>query len=164
MTDDQKFTRRDMLSSTLRALAAGSAAGAVFPAFARALSTPTALTVYKDASCGCCGNWVTHMRENGFAPKVTDRSDMNVLKDSMGVPVALRSCHTAVAGKYLIEGHVPAADVKRLLMTAPSGVLGLAAPGMPNGSPGMEGPGKPDRYAVIAFNANGTTSVFARHG
>jgi hypothetical protein len=79
------------------------------------------------------------------------------------VPAALRSCHTAVAGKYVIEGHVPAADVKRLLATKPAGTLGLAAPGMPAGSPGMEMGPRHDRYDVIAFGAKGSTNVFAQH-
>ena len=151
-----------MLTSTLRAVAA--VAGAMLPTIAGGMTARTPLTVYKDASCRCCGKWVMHMRENGFSPKVADRTDMDALKDSMGVPNGLRSCHTAIAGKYIIEGHVPAADVKRLLSTMPHGVLGVAAPGMPGGSPGMEGTGKPDVYTVIAFGANGDTSVFARHG
>ena len=162
--DTPDVTRREMLATALRMVAAGSLAGAMVPTRARASEAPMALTVYKDPSCGCCAKWVTHMRENGFAPKVTDRSDMTALKDSMGIPVALRSCHTAVAGKYVVEGHVPAGDVRRLLATAPRGLVGLAAPGMPSGSPGMEGPAKADQYAVIAFAANGSTSVFARHG
>ena len=92
-----------------------------------------------------------------------DRSDMDTLKESLGVPAALRSCHTAVAGKYVIEGHVPASDVKRLLAAKPAGTLGLAAPGMPAGSPGMEMGPRHDRYDVIAFAAKGSTSVFAQH-
>jgi len=89
---------------------------------------------------------------------------MNELKDSLGIPAALRSCHTAVVGKLLIEGHVPAEDIKRLISTTPKGVLGLAAPGMPSGSPGMEMPGRADRYDVLAFTADGKTHVFATHG
>jgi hypothetical protein len=79
------------------------------------------------------------------------------------VPASLRSCHTAVVGKYVIEGHVPAADLKRLVASAPKGVLGIAVPEMPAGSPGMEMAGRKDRYDVIAFSADGKTSVFARH-
>lgn len=164
MMDTPDVTRREMLATALRVLAAGSLAGAMLPTRARASEVPLALTVYKDPSCGCCAKWVTYMRENGFAPNVTDRTDMAALKDSIGIPVALRSCHTALAGKYLIEGHVPAGEVRRLLATAPRGLLGLAVPGMPSGSPGMEGPARADQYSVIAFAANGSTSVFARHG
>jgi hypothetical protein len=126
-------------------------------------TTPSSITVYKDPSCGCCTKWVAHLQANGFAPQVRDRTDMDALKDSLGIPSALRSCHTAVAGKYLIEGHVPAADVKRLLAAAPPKIVGLAVPGMPSGSPGMEVGGPADRYDVHAFDANGSTHVFARH-
>jgi hypothetical protein len=133
------------------------------PSVSAAAPKPIAITVYKDPSCGCCTKWVSHLQANGFAPDVHDRSDMDTLKDSLGVPAALRSCHTAVAGKYVIEGHVPAADVKRLLATKPAGTLGLAAPGMPAGSPGMEMGPRHDRYDVIAFGAKGSTNVFAQH-
>jgi hypothetical protein len=124
---------------------------------------PTSITVYKDPSCGCCKSWVEHLRANGFAPDVHDRSDMAALKDSLGVPTALRSCHTAVAGAYVIEGHVPAADVKQLLMAKPAKKVGVAVPGMPAGSPGMEMGGRADRYDVIAFAPGGATHIFARH-
>jgi hypothetical protein len=133
------------------------------PDDAFAASAPIPLTVYKDPSCGCCTKWVTYLKANGFAPIAKDRSDMDALKDSLGVPAALRSCHTAVAGKFVIEGHVPAADVKRLLSTKPKGVVGIAAPGMPAGSPGMEMPGRADKYDVIAFGTDGKTHVFASH-
>ena len=86
------------------------------------------------------------------------------VKMRFGVPAALRSCHTAVMGKFVIEGHVPAADMKRLFTTAPRGVLGLAVPGMPSGSPGMETPGRSDRYEVLSFSPDGATRVFATHG
>ena len=132
------------------------------PADARAEGT-IKITVYKDPSCGCCTKWVEHLRASGLRPTVHDRSDMDALKDSLGVPASLRSCHTAVVGKYVIEGHVPAADLRRLLARAPKGVLGIAVPDMPAGSPGMEMPGQRDRYDVVAFSASGTTSVFARH-
>ena len=121
------------------------------------------ITVYKDPSCGCCIKWVSHLQANGFAPEVHDRSDMNALKDSLGVPPALRSCHTAVVGKYVIEGHVPAADLKRLLVAKPAGTVGLAVPGMPVGSPGMEMGDRSAEYAVVAFSATGSTRVFAKH-
>jgi hypothetical protein len=88
---------------------------------------------------------------------------MDALKNSLGVPIALRSCHTAVAGRYLIEGHVPAGDLKRLLATAPKKIIGLAVPDMPAGAPGMEVPGRADRYDVLAFAADGSTTPFARH-
>src|SRR5258708_23210712 len=112
----------------------------------RAETTSVQLTVYKDPSCGCCTKWVAHLRANGFTPTVRDRGDMETLKDRLGVPVALRSCHTAVLGRFLIEGHVPASDMKRLLLLAPSGVAGLAVPGMPAGSTRMETPRPAERY------------------
>ena len=135
----------------------------LLPRIARAVPKPTSITVYKDPSCGCCTKWVDHLRANGFAPEVHDRSDMQALKDSLGVPVALRSCHTAVAGAYVIEGHVPAADMKQLLATKPAKTVGVAVPGMPAGSPGMEMGGRADRYDVIAFAPGGVTRIFAHH-
>lgn len=160
--NETRITRREMLASLAGSIVAGLAIGALLPDSARADVAP-ALTVYKDPSCGCCTKWVEHLRAAGLKPTVRDRSDMDALKDSLGVPVPLRSCHTAVAGKYVIEGHVPADDLKRLVARAPKGVLGIAVPDMPAGAPGMEMPGRRDRYDVIAFSANGTTSVFARH-
>lgn len=94
---------------------------------------------------------------------VHDRADMDSLKDSMGVPAPLRSCHTAVVGRYIIEGHVPAADIRSLLATAPRNIVGLAVPGMPAGSPGMEMGARKDRYDVMAFTAKGSATVFRTH-
>ena len=160
----KNITRREWLTSSIAAVAGGAALAALIPSLAQASAAPRAITVYKDPSCGCCKKWVTYLGENGFAPTAKDRSDMDALKDSLGVPVALRSCHTAVIGKFVIEGHVPAADVKKLLATTPKGIIGLAAPGMPAGSPGMEVPGRKDRYDVMAFGADGKSRVFATHG
>jgi hypothetical protein len=158
----EPMSRRAMLASLVRASAMGYGLVAALPAVARA-GDATSVTVYKDPSCGCCTKWVEHLRTAGFQPVVHDRSDMDALKDSLGVPGSLRSCHTAMAGRYVIEGHVPAADVRRLLSAKPKGVLGIAVPDMPAGSPGMEMAGRRDRYDVVAFSANGKTSVFARH-
>ena len=163
MTYDRTMTRRAWIASTLGTIAGGAALSAALPSMAHAGGVPIALTVYKDPSCGCCAKWVTHLKANGFTPAVKDRTDMASLKDSLGIPQALRSCHTAVAGRFVIEGHVPAADVKRLLSSAPKGVLGLAVPDMPAGSPGMETGGRSDRYDVLAFGADGKTHVFAAH-
>ena len=161
---ERNVTRREWLTSSFAALAGGAAITALVSTSARAAEAPRTITIYKDPSCGCCKKWVTHLRENGFATTAKDRSDMDALKDSLGVPVALRSCHTAVIGKFVIEGHVPAADVKKLLATTPKGIIGLAAPGMPAGSPGMEVSGRGDRYDVMAFGADGKARVFATHG
>ena len=165
MTDERRMTRRRWLASVAGSVAGGVALSGILPVFAHADgSVLPAVTVYKDASCGCCTKWVAHLTANGLKPVVKDRTDMPALKDSLGVPAALRSCHTAVAGKYVIEGHVPAADLKRLFSAAPKGVLGLAVPDMPAGSPGMEMAGRSDRFDVIAFSAGGRTQVFAMHG
>jgi hypothetical protein len=164
MNENTVTTRRAWLTSMLGMIAGAAALSALRTDVASAERAGTAITVYKDPSCGCCTKWVAHLGANGFAPVAKDRTDMDALKDSLGVPAALRSCHTAVVGKFVIEGHVPAADVKRLIGTAPKGVLGLAVPGMPGGSPGMEMPGRADRYEVVAFSAGGATKVFATHG
>ena len=160
---DSPLTRRAWIARAAAAALSGAATTALLPRVSAAAPKPTPITVYKDPSCGCCKNWVEHLRANGFAPEVHDRSDMDALKDSLGVPTALRSCHTGVVGRYVIEGHVPATDVKQLLATKPAKTVGLAAPGMPAGSPGMETGGRVDRYDVIAFAPGGATHVFARH-
>ena len=120
-----------------------------------------AVTVYKSPTCGCCTKWVDHLRKHGFQVTAKDTEDMNAIKASLGVPRNLTSCHTAVVGKYVIEGHVPAEDITRLLAEKPK-VVGLAVPGMPAGSPGME-TGRVDRYDVIAFREGLKSSVFAAH-
>ena len=119
------------------------------------------VVVYKSPTCGCCNDWVSHLRENGFKVTVHDRRNMNPIKHQMGVPQRLQSCHTAQVGEYVIEGHVPADDIVRLLRERPA-VQGLTVPGMPMGSPGMEGPRK-DPYEVLTFQPDGKTSVYARH-
>jgi hypothetical protein len=159
---ETKMTRREWVARATGMLCGGVALVSL-PGSAVNATPSAAITVYKDPSCGCCTKWVAHLQANGFAPDVRDRSDMDALKDSLGIPSALRSCHTAVAGKYLIEGHVPAVDVKRLLATTPPKVVGLAVPGMPAGSPGMETGGPADRYDVLAFAPNGSTHVYTRH-
>ncbi len=164
MTIDETMNRRSWLATMLGTIAGGAALGAILPRVSSAAGVAAPLTVYKDPSCGCCTKWVAHLKASGLTPVVKDRADMTSLKDSLGIPTALRSCHTAVAGKYIIEGHVPAADLKRLLATAPKGIVGLAVPDMPSGSPGMEMGGRVDRYDVVAFGADGKTRVFATHG
>lgn len=126
---------------------------------ARAQAAPRVL-VYKNPSCGCCGEWIKHMRASGFRVEVRDVADVALIRRDNAVPEALASCHTALVGGYFIEGHVPAGDVWRLLRERPA-VRGLVVPGMVPGSPGME-QGPPQRYATIAFNGR-NTSVFERH-
>lgn len=117
--------------------------------------------VYKSPTCGCCSKWVAHLEANGFKVEATDVSDMSLVKRSHGIPGALASCHTAIVGDYLVEGHVPAEDIVQLLKQKPA-IKGIAVPGMPIGSPGMEG-SNPEAYDVVSFKANGETEVFSSH-
>ena len=118
-----------------------------------------AITVYKSPSCGCCAKWVDHLEENGFEVKAIDTPDVNVTKAQYGVPGELASCHTALVDGYVVEGHVPADVIKKMLEEKPE-IVGLAVPGMPMGSPGMEG-SRVDKYDIVAFQKDGTHSVFA---
>ena len=120
-------------------------------------------TMLRDPSCGCCTNWADHMREDLEAEvAVVDHPDMSAVKDQHEVPPPLRSCHTMIVDGYVIEGHVPAADIARLLEERPEGVRGLAVPGMPIGSPGMEMGDRTQPYQVVAFGPAGL-SVFASY-
>ncbi|MDO6822222.1 DUF411 domain-containing protein [Marinobacter sp. 1_MG-2023] len=118
--------------------------------------------VYKSPTCGCCTDWVDHLESNGFDVEVTDTHNMNRVKIEAGLSPNLASCHTAFVGDYVIEGHVPANDVHRLIADAPK-VRGLAVPGMPVGSPGMEMGDRKEHYQVLMFNAQGQTKVFSEH-
>ena len=120
------------------------------------------LVVTKSAYCGCCKDWVEHMKKAGFAVQVHEVDDVTPTARKLGVPDKLRSCHTSQIGGYAIEGHVPAADVKRLLATRPK-AAGLAVPGMVAGSPGMEQGGHKEPYQVLLFDKAGKTKVFASH-
>ncbi len=121
------------------------------------------VSVFKDAGCGCCGGWIAHMRTNGFTVTAADISPdrMDVVKSGAGITSDTASCHTALVDGYVVEGHVPASDVQRLLAERPDAV-GLAAPGMPSGSPGMEGAGS-EPYDVLLIHKDGRTEVFASH-
>ena len=121
----------------------------------------TEIVVYKSPTCGCCSKWVDYLRKQGFTVVAHDTSGMTAVKAELGVPDAMASCHTAMVGGYVIEGHVPAADIERLLKEHPK-VVGLAVPGMVTGSPGMEG-GAPEHYKVLSFDAKGGTAVFASY-
>ena len=121
----------------------------------------TAVEVWKDPNCGCCQDWVVHLQANGFAVKVNDTGNAKA-RERLRIPVALGSCHTAQVGGYAIEGHVPAADIRRMLKEKPKAV-GLAVPGMPIGSPGMDGPmygPRSDAYQVMLVLQDGNTRVF----
>ena len=134
-----------------------------------ATNTPTTppaevppITVWKSPSCGCCGKWVEHLKEAGFDVEVIDENAMAPLKNHLGVPPDLASCHTAQIAGYLIEGHVPAGDLHRLLRERPK-LKGLAVPGMPIGSPGMEMGNRIDPYEVVAYLSDGQRWVYSRH-
>jgi hypothetical protein len=131
------------------------------PAQAPAASAPAAIQVYKSPTCGCCSIWVEHLKKHGFVVNATDVQDVSPFRAQHKVPAAVASCHTAIVGGYVVEGHVPAADIQRLLKEKPK-VVGIGVPGMPIGSPGMEG-ANPQPYDVLSFTADGTTAVFSSH-
>ena len=118
------------------------------------------IVVYKSPTCGCCTKWVDHLEGAGFDVEVQDHNDLSPIKAEHGVPMRLQSCHTAKVGDYMVEGHVPADVIQRMLDEKPD-IKGLAVPGMPMGSPGMEGPRK-DNYSVIAVGHDGSMKVYAR--
>jgi hypothetical protein len=138
-----------------------AAQAAAQPSVAPANAQPN-VVVYKNATCGCCALWVDHLRAHGFPVEVHDVDNMSPVKERVGVPPAMGSCHTAEVGGYFIEGHVPAADIQRLLEQKPD-AKGLTVPGMPIGSPGMEQGDRADAYDVYLVNRDGTTSVYASY-
>lgn len=117
------------------------------------------VVVYKSASCGCCNGWVEHLRQAGFRVDARNMTDLRGVNRDAGVPDELLSCHMALVDGYVVEGHVPADQIKRMLADRPD-IIGISAPGMPVGSPGMEGPGARP-YQVIAFDHQGGKSVYA---
>lgn len=128
---------------------------------AAALNAPQSMLVCRDPDCGCCEAWAELVKQRGLVVEVVDHPDMPGLKRSKGVPDQLASCHTALIGGYVIEGHVPFEAVERLLASRPADLVGIAVPGMPLGSPGMEMPdGSRDPFEVIAFTKDGRTTVF----
>ena len=160
-----------MTSSSWRGLALGSLVGLVAAASIVATRTstvsaagaaPTTITVYKTSTCGCCKAWVAYLQENGFAVDAHDIDDaaLSKLTSEKGVPENLESCHTAVVNGYVVEGHVPAADIKRMLAEKPK-IVGLTVPGMVSGTPGM-GP-TPQHFDVLAFDKNGKTQVYSKN-
>ena len=140
------------------------AANLVALAQQKPVSSRTPIVVYKTPTCGCCAMWVEHMRQNGFQPEVHDvsASQVRAVSQAAGLKDEGTSCHTAKVGNFIVEGHVPAADVQRMLNEKPA-IAGIAAPGMPVGSPGMEMGGRKDPYNVIAFTKDGKSTVFSKH-
>lgn len=152
------------LAATGLASATGPASGAGRGSAAGLASAAPQVTVFRNPSCGCCTAWVDHLRANGFTVTVDEVPDTALPRRLAGIPDHLASCHTARVDGYSIEGHVPAADIRRLLAQRPDAV-GLAVPGMPAGSPGMEMPdGRVDRYEVLLVDRTGGTRTWSRHG
>jgi hypothetical protein len=152
------LSRREWLRTSLL-----GAAGAIIvrPEPAAAAPLPV-VTVYKDKGCQCCGKWVQHLTQNGFVVNAQNVDNLDEIKRTMNVPKQLQTCHTAVVGKYVVEGHVPADVIKKMLAEKPA-ILGLGTiPGMPAGSPGMEMGNMKDKYDVIAFDRSGKTRVYAK--
>ena len=139
--------------NTLVAMLFTGAASLVFAA--------ESVTVFKSPYCGCCEKWVEHLRKNGFQVTTKDVSDVPATRRQLGMPDQYGSCHTAKVGNYIVEGHVPASDIQRLLKERPT-ALGLAVPSMPPGSPGMESD-RPLPYQTLLVQRGGATKVFARH-
>lgn len=151
MNRQSVIDRRRFLAASAAMLLAG-------PAFA----ARDVIEVFKSSTCGCCTKWIGHLRANGFEVQAHDVDDITVSRARLGVPAALGSCHTGSIGGYLIEGHVPARDIQRLLTERPS-AAGLAVPGMPHGAPGMEGDVM-DPYDVLLFQLNGRYAVYQQYG
>lgn len=149
-----------MRRRNLLAAAAASTLAAALPALAR--QGQPAIHVFKSAYCECCSAWVEHLRQAGFAVDVTIVDDTTEARKRLGMPDTFGSCHTGSVAGYVLEGHVPAADIKRLLATRPD-AIGLAVPGMPVGSPGMEVGTRRDPYDVLLIGKNGRSTVFATY-
>ena len=143
-------------------LALGLMAALGFSTTALAAAAAQNIHVYKSPTCGCCTAWVKHLEENGFEVEVTETNNLNPIKAEAGLTPALASCHTAFVGDYVIEGHVPASDIQRLIAEAPK-AAGLSVPGMPMGSPGMDMGNRQDHYRVMMFNDAGQTRVFSQY-
>jgi len=153
------MNRRALLRA---ALGFAIAAPAVIGKAAAMLADPIDITVYKDPACGCCKLWVEHLRTHSFAVTVHETGDMDPVKQQFAIPEALQSCHTATIGGYVIEGHVPAQDIRRLLSERPK-ARGLAVPGMPAGSPGMETEALAEHYDVLLFADSGDPKIFSSY-
>jgi hypothetical protein len=157
---EMRMRRRELLLG-LAGSAGLAAVGLSRSAWAAAPSLPQ-VEVFKSPYCGCCGAWADHMKAAGFPVKVTLVQDTNAVRKRHGLPEKYGSCHTAVVAGYVLEGHVPAEDAKRLLVEKPA-AIGLAVPGMPIGSPGMEQGDRKDAYTVLLVDKAGRASAFARH-
>ncbi|MCU0617211.1 MAG: DUF411 domain-containing protein [Gemmatimonadaceae bacterium] len=154
------LTRRQWLTAASHAAVGAAVLGlSASPTLAMQPQAVRTMTVYKSPTCGCCKAWIEHVEKAGFRCTARDLPDLTETKAAFGIPRALESCHTAQIGRYLVEGHVPADLILRLLREQPD-ARGLAVPGMPIGSPGMEG-GTPEKYDVLLFDRAGRTRVYA---
>jgi hypothetical protein len=145
------LNRRLFVAGVLVSLASGATAAG-----------PAVVEVYKTPTCGCCSAWVHHLRSHGFEVRVTNLEDVTPLATKLGVPASLRSCHTARVAGYFVEGHVPAADIRKLLKEMPN-AAGIAVPGMPAGSPGMDQGSRTDPYETLLVDRRGGTRLFVAH-
>ncbi|KAA5606199.1 DUF411 domain-containing protein [Roseospira marina] len=162
-----RFSVRSLVAGALLvgapvAVAAASASEPAMPRAAASASEASVITVYKAPTCGCCGAWGEHLRAHGFTVIEKDTEALYKVKALAGVPDDLVSCHTATVDGYVIEGHVPATDIQRLLAEAPA-ATGLAVPGMPPAAPGMDVPGHDSPYAVLLFDGPDQPTVYATH-
>jgi hypothetical protein len=134
----------------------------IFGSAGQAADEPVAITVYRSPTCGCCGKWIDHLKENNFDVKDIVSDEMDAIKARHGIPKEMASCHTAIVDGYVVEGHVPASDITNMLKTRPK-VAGLAVPGMVTGSPGMEMGGRVDPYDVMSFDKENHFQIFHRY-
>ncbi len=156
-----KASTPDQSASTAAVPAAAAAASDANAAtLASNTGEPIAIKVYKDSQCGCCKEWVKNLEANGFKVETMDMPDLSMIKEKYGVKPELQACHTAIVNGYVVEGHVPPDLIKKMLKEKPA-IAGLAVPGMPQGSPGMEGATK-ERYNVLTFDRAGHTTVYAQ--
>ena len=163
MTEINGAERRRFVARLAGVIALAATGRHVWAELPQLAAEPTPIRVWKSSTCECCRKWVDHIRANGFSPSVYDEEKIDQVKDELGVPAAVRSCHTAQVGSYLIEGHVPASDIRRVLKERPK-IAGRAVPEMPPLTPGMAPPDtKPRDFEVLSFLSDGTTSTFARH-
>ena len=160
MESRQPISRRTLLAgvtATLAGAAVSARAGAM-----QGRATARSMTVYRNPGCGCCISWANLARQSGYRVTIENSADMPGVKARLGVPGSLASCHTAVVGNYVVEGHVPLAALERLLAQRPADIRGIAVPGMPVGSPGMESPdGFREAFDIMAFHRNGRISRYS---
>jgi hypothetical protein len=158
---DRRFGRRTVMLALGGIAVAAAGAMAFSGSFGSGTARAGEIVVYKSPSCGCCGQWAKHLRQNGFDVSVKNIDDISPVKEQAGVPADLESCHTAFIDGYVVEGHVPAENIHKMLADRPK-IKGLAVPGMPSSAPGMDAP-DPEPYTVFSFDAAGKTKAYASY-